>query len=281
MTWIRIRTRSRPASGRGAHMGWMVRDWPTSKIDFDQVKDLQKDPIVMWQHRQLLADGLAAEPGCAAGIRSDVRRYCRHDTAGRCLPPGVFPSIARFSSIPWRIPGASAITSDETLPATTAVIALLTWGEGYHNFQPCFPGRTIATACAGGNSIPASGLIAASSGSVWRTILKRTPKFKIQRARLQMQFPRAARTTGQCGRVRADLARNPWTGNTSSSKETVSSGRPSRRSASRPAPSRCATAGAKTELRTPLQGEHRITASKLLHPPPWPCCKQAAPVQRV
>src|SRR5690625_7410583 len=29
----------------------MTRHWPTSKIGFDQVRDLQLDPVVMWQHR--------------------------------------------------------------------------------------------------------------------------------------------------------------------------------------------------------------------------------------
>jgi len=102
-----------------AHMGWMVRDWPTSEVDFDQVRDLKRDPIVMWQHRNywtmtwLLNLGLPVVAGLIFG-----------DLLGMfCWPaPSVwpFPSTARFSSIHWPIPGASAATVTKTLPVTTA-----------------------------------------------------------------------------------------------------------------------------------------------------------------
>jgi stearoyl-CoA desaturase (delta-9 desaturase) len=40
--------------GRGfwfAHIGWMLRDYPSSKIDLSNVEDLQKDPVAYWQHK--------------------------------------------------------------------------------------------------------------------------------------------------------------------------------------------------------------------------------------
>ncbi len=38
-----------------SHMGWMLRDYPSSAEDFSNVNDLKRDPIVAWQHRHYLA----------------------------------------------------------------------------------------------------------------------------------------------------------------------------------------------------------------------------------
>jgi len=40
-----------------AHIGWMLRDYPSGKLDFSNAPDLQADPIVAFQHRHYL--GLA------------------------------------------------------------------------------------------------------------------------------------------------------------------------------------------------------------------------------
>jgi stearoyl-CoA desaturase (delta-9 desaturase) len=40
--------------GRGfwfAHIGWMLRDYESGKVDYSVVRDLQKDPVAAWQHR--------------------------------------------------------------------------------------------------------------------------------------------------------------------------------------------------------------------------------------
>ena len=42
-----------------SHIGWMLRDYPTGKYDFSNATDLQRDPVVMFQHRHYLALTLA------------------------------------------------------------------------------------------------------------------------------------------------------------------------------------------------------------------------------
>src|SRR5690554_2589117 len=37
-----------------SHMGWMLRDYPSSAEDFSNVNDLKRDKIVVWQHRHYL-----------------------------------------------------------------------------------------------------------------------------------------------------------------------------------------------------------------------------------
>ena len=46
------------SAGRGfwfSHIGWILRRYPSGKKDFSNIKDLQKDPILQWQHKQYLA----------------------------------------------------------------------------------------------------------------------------------------------------------------------------------------------------------------------------------
>ena len=38
-----------------SHIGWMLREYQANRYhDYNNVKDLQNDPIVMWQHRHYL-----------------------------------------------------------------------------------------------------------------------------------------------------------------------------------------------------------------------------------
>ena len=37
-----------------SHIGWMLRNYPSGKPDLNSVRDLQSDPLVMWQHRYYL-----------------------------------------------------------------------------------------------------------------------------------------------------------------------------------------------------------------------------------
>ena len=42
------------SAGRGlwfSHMGWMLREYRSNEPDFSNARDLQRDPVVMWQHR--------------------------------------------------------------------------------------------------------------------------------------------------------------------------------------------------------------------------------------
>lgn len=169
-----------------AHMGWMVRDWPTSKIDFDQVKDLQKDEVVMWQHRVywpmvwILNLGVPAAFGFFTG-----------DVIGTVLLAGAFRLA--FSQHCTFFINSLAHTwgrrtySDENTARDNGVIALLTWGEGYHNFHHAFQ-ADYRNGLRWFDFDPGKWLIATAAGLGLARDLRRTPRFKIQRARLQMQF---------------------------------------------------------------------------------------------
>ena len=59
--------------GRGfwfAHIGWMLTDYESGRLDWSVVPDLERDPIVAWQHKLLLAVGSGDQcrPAPAAGL---------------------------------------------------------------------------------------------------------------------------------------------------------------------------------------------------------------------
>src|SRR3984957_20182545 len=46
-----------------SHIGWMLRSYPSGEPDFSTVRDLQRDPMVMWQHNHYLLAALSTNFG--------------------------------------------------------------------------------------------------------------------------------------------------------------------------------------------------------------------------
>lgn len=120
-----------------SHIGWMLRDYPASQTDFDNVRDLEKDPIVAWQHQNYWILVLAMNvllPMGIGGLMGDIWGglllmgflrlvVCHHTTF-------FINSLAHF----WgRQP-----YSDRHSARDNGIIALLTYGEGYHNYHHTF-----------------------------------------------------------------------------------------------------------------------------------------------
>ncbi|MCA1780552.1 MAG: acyl-CoA desaturase [Xanthomonadaceae bacterium] len=115
-----------------AHIGWMLRSWPTSEVDFSQVPDLERDPIVMWQHKH----------------------YCEENSA-----------------------------------VDNGLIALLTWGEGYHNYHHAFQ-ADYRNGIRWWQYDPSKWLINTLAWTGLAYQRKKTQAFRIQRARLNVEFNR-------------------------------------------------------------------------------------------
>lgn len=120
-----------------SHIGWMLRDYPASQTDFANVKDLDRDPIVRWQHNHywaLVITMNVAVPMLVGYLLGDMWGglllmgflrlvICHHTTF-------FINSLAHF----WgRQP-----YSDLHSARDNGFIALLTYGEGYHNYHHTF-----------------------------------------------------------------------------------------------------------------------------------------------
>ena len=119
-----------------AHMGWMLfKLWPEPPLD--NVADLKKDPLVMWQHRYIhflavtvsfilpilagfLWDGWVGALGgfLIGGVAKVVMlQHCTFLINSACHTLGRQPYSTRCSA------------------RDSLVMALLTFGEGYHNYH--------------------------------------------------------------------------------------------------------------------------------------------------
>ncbi len=180
------------SAGRGfwfSHIGWMLRDYPSGDLDFSNIPDLKRDPVVVWQARwywpltAFMNIGLPMLLGLLLG-----------DFWGILLLAGVFRlfishHMTFFINSLAHIWGKQTYT-EENSARDNWVVALLTWGEGYHNFHHIFQNdyrngvrwwqfdltKWFINICH------YLGLV---------SDLRRVPKFRILRARLAMDFKRA------------------------------------------------------------------------------------------
>lgn len=172
-----------------SHIGWMLRDYPASSEDFSNAKDLQRDKIVMWQHRYYLPLVLFMNiaPAVALGfitghmlenilLAGVLRLVVSHHTTF------FINSLAHF----W---GRRPYT-DENTARDNDFLALLTYGEGYHNYHHIFQ-NDYRNGIRWWQYDPTKWLIKSASwmGLTWD--LRKIPDFKIQRAIMTMQFKKA------------------------------------------------------------------------------------------
>jgi stearoyl-CoA desaturase (Delta-9 desaturase) len=172
-----------------SHIGWMLREYPSGRLDFSNIPDLKKDPMLVFQHRYYVPLALAANLGLpvAAGLLF-------HDLWGMLILAGVLRlvwshhvtflinSLAHM----W---GNRPYTEDNSA-RDNPVLAVITYGEGYHNFHHSFA-HDYRNGVRWWQWDPTKWMIAALQVIGLTRRLKRTPVFQIQRALLAMQFARA------------------------------------------------------------------------------------------
>ncbi len=119
-----------------AHVGWVVHRNPDGRTR-DRVRDLERDPLVVWQHRNyvplaiLFGAGLPAAVGLLWG-----------DPIGTMLVAGWLRLVVQwhctFSINSLTHMFGRQTYTDRVSARDSSWIALLTFGEGYHNFHHRF-----------------------------------------------------------------------------------------------------------------------------------------------
>jgi stearoyl-CoA desaturase (delta-9 desaturase) len=186
-----------------SHIGWMLRDYPSGEPDLSCVRDLQNDPLVMWQHRHYLSIALAMNIGVPL-----LAGWASGDVLGTLLLGGVLRLVVShhltfcINSLAHMI-GSQPYTEDNTA-RDNAAVALLTFGEGYHNFHHMFA-HDYRNGVRWWQWDPSKWFINAAHWVGLARNLKSVPWFRIQRALLDTQFRRAERQlerqTGRGARV--------------------------------------------------------------------------------
>jgi stearoyl-CoA desaturase (Delta-9 desaturase) len=189
-----------------SHMGWMLRNYPSGDIDMSGVKDLQRDPMVMFQHRYYLAITLATNFGVPLLIG-----LLNGEVWGSLLLVGflrlfVSHHVTFFINSLAHMWGTQPYTSGNTA-RDNPIVALLTYGEGYHNFHHLFA-HDYRNGVRWWQFDPSKWFIRSMSLIGMATNLKRVPWFKIHRALLDRQFERVQhKLAGHPARAQLELMR--------------------------------------------------------------------------
>jgi len=186
-----------------SHIGWMLRHYPSGEADFRTVRDLERDPLLRYQHRYYLPLTLAMNIGLPL-----LLGWACGDVLGTFLLAGILRLVVShhvtfFINSLAHIWGSQPYTEDNTA-RDNPVIAVLTYGEGYHNFHHMFA-HDYRNGVRAWQWDPSKWFIAFMSWAGLARNLKRVPRFKIQRALLDAQFRRAEiQLSNQSGRVQIE-----------------------------------------------------------------------------
>ncbi len=172
-----------------SHIGWMLRDWDKKADDFSNVTDLQNDAIVVWQHRYYIPLALLMN----LGVPMVIGAYSG-DIVAALLLSGVLRLVIShhctflINSLA-HIWGRSPYT-DRNSARDNDLLALLTWGEGYHNFHHTFQ-RDYRNGVHWWQYDPTKWLIFLASKIRLTSDLHRVSEFRIAKARIDTQYKRA------------------------------------------------------------------------------------------
>jgi stearoyl-CoA desaturase (delta-9 desaturase) len=174
-----------------SHIGWILRDYPSGVNDFTNARDLQRDPMVMFQHRWYAPLAVGLNFGVPLGCG-----FAFGDPIGTLLLAGVLRLVVNhhltfFINSLAHMWGSQPYT-DENSARDNGALALFTYGEGYHNFHHIFQ-NDYRNGVRWWQYDPSKWLISMLSWVGLATDLKRVPDMWIQRAQLAMQFKRMER----------------------------------------------------------------------------------------
>ena len=172
-----------------SHMGWMLRKYDPNAGDFSNIKDLQRDPVLQWQHKHYLALVLVTNLGLPLLIG-----YLHGKLWGTFLLAGLLRlvvnhhltflvnSLAHF----WgRRPYSEANSSRDN-----SLLALFTYGEGYHNYHHHFQ-YDYRNGNEWWHFDPTKWLIKVMTWLGLTHKLQKASRFQIEKAKVERQFRQA------------------------------------------------------------------------------------------
>lgn len=186
-----------------AHIGWMLRSYESGKPNFSNANDLLNDKIVMFQHNHYLAIVLAMNIGLPLALGWMLGDLWGVFLLGGLLRLVVSHHATFFINSLCHMWGTRPYT-DENTARDNPVLALFTWGEGYHNYHHIFQ-YDYRNGVKWYQYDPTKWLIASLSWVGLTGKLKRCSDFSIQKAELEMQFKRAGQQLERRQSRKADV----------------------------------------------------------------------------
>jgi stearoyl-CoA desaturase (delta-9 desaturase) len=165
----------------------MLREYQSERYsDYSNCRDLQKDKIVMWQHNYYLPIVLIANFGITG-----LLGWLNGDILGMILIAGVarlvlVHHVTFFINSLAHIWGSRPYTDTNTA-RDNGIIALFTFGEGYHNYHHIFE-ADYRNGIRWWQYDPTKWLIKSLSWFGLTKNLRTTPEERIEKAKLEMQL---------------------------------------------------------------------------------------------
>ena len=172
-----------------SHIGWMLREYQAQRYhDYKNVRDLQNDKIVMWQHKYYLPLLLIMNFGLPA-----LLGWLNGDVWAMLLMAGLLRLVVVhhctfFINSLAHIWGSQPYT-DKNTARDNGILAVFTYGEGYHNFHHIFE-NDYRNGINWWHYDPTKWLINTMAWMGLATQLRVTPQERIESAKLQMQLKR-------------------------------------------------------------------------------------------
>jgi stearoyl-CoA desaturase (Delta-9 desaturase) len=172
-----------------AHVGWVLRK-PDPKIEAVPVRDLERDPLVVWQDRYYVPIGIVVGLGLPV-----LLGFAFGDPWGGFIVGGAVRLFivyhATFSINSFAHLFGAQPYSDRNSSRDNVVTAFITMGEGYHNFHHTFP-ADYRNGAGRFQFDPTKWALRVLASLGMARNLRRTPQSAIVRARLRMDERRLA-----------------------------------------------------------------------------------------
>ncbi|MBS9779412.1 MAG: fatty acid desaturase [Moraxellaceae bacterium] len=171
-----------------SHIGWMLRNYPSSRFDYKNIADLKKDKILCHQHKYyglwIVATNLVVLP---------IIGWLIGDIWGVMVLAGLLRLVLThhftfFINSLCHMFGSRPYTDTNTA-RDNFILALFTWGEGYHNYHHYFE-HDYRNGIKWWQYDPTKWLIFALSKVNLASKLKRVDDATIKKAQLEMRFKR-------------------------------------------------------------------------------------------
>lgn len=170
-----------------SHIGWMLREYQAHRYtNYENVRDLQKDPIVMWQHKHYLLLTISMNFGVPL-----LFGLWHGNVINSLLLVGFLRLVLShhttfFINSLAHIWGKQTYTEKNTA-RDNGFLALLTFGEGYHNFHHIFE-NDYRNGIRWWQFDPTKWLIKGCNYVGLTYKLRISPEDKIEKARLSMEL---------------------------------------------------------------------------------------------
>ena len=172
-----------------SHIGWMLKNYPSGHYDYKNIPDLKADPVLVAQDKYYALWILLANIGLPA-----LFGWMVGDVAGTLVLAGLLRLVLShhftfFINSLCHMFGTRPYTDTNTA-RDNPILAIFTWGEGYHNYHHFFQ-YDYRNGVKWWQYDPSKWIIYGLSkiGLTWD--LKRVPDVTIQHAQTEMAFKRA------------------------------------------------------------------------------------------